>query len=762
LSYLSYLSYLLRSMISAESKQAIESLCPEVGKDVIHAFFERMDEDYFATFSAEEISTHIKMSCALDVGRPAQCLVTPREPDEFDIVIVGFDYLSEFSVFCGLLSAFGLDIRAGNVYSFARREPGEKPPRLGRRARRGKALQSSPRKIVDVFNTRLRPGENFDEAKRREFEQELQTLVRMLASGSLERARERLDRFLTERIEKMNEPLTGLLSDVEVRFDNVVSPDWTVMDAHSEDAFAFLYAFSNALSIRGVYIHKVEIRSVGQEARDRFFIADRRLRKIVDGREQERLRTTVALIKRFTRFLPEAPDPAKAMRHFDQFLDKVAEERIPDRMVSFFAGREGMNLLAHLLGSSDFLWDDFLRVRFKDLLPILEDFTKTELRPGKQSLRQRLAGCLPGTHTFEEKKEVFNRFKDSQVFLIDVKHLFDPQVTLMDFSQALTDLAEVALDEAAGICYERLIASHGEPARDDGSTAPFTICGLGKFGGREMGYASDLEVLFVHDGPGRTRGAKPIDNGLFFERLAQQVVEFIEAREKGVFHLDLRLRPHGKAGALATPFERLANYYSKNGDAAPFERQALIKLRWVAGDEVLGRRVEECRDRFTYSGEPWDRENAMRLRRRQADELVKPGRINVKYSHGGIIDIEYAAQYLQLLHGKDHPELRVTGTLKALDGLRRLNLISETESETLRAAYLFLRGLIDALRIVRGDASDLDLPEEGSEEFKSLARRLGYRERDWKIAAAALAADIRRWMKEVNSYYAARFLNQTT
>jgi glutamate-ammonia-ligase adenylyltransferase len=756
-------------MISAESKQAIESLCPEVGKDVIHAFFERMDEDYFATFSAEEISTHIKMSCALDARRPAQCLVTPREPDEFDVVIVGFDYLSEFSIFCGLLSAFGLDIRAGNVYSFARREPGEKTTRLRRRARWGKALQSSPRKIVDVFNTRLRPGENFDEAKRREFEQELQTLVRTLASGSPERARERLNRFLTERLEKMNEPLTGLLSDVEVSFDNEISPEWTVMDAHSEDAFAFLYAFSNALSIRGVYIHKVEIRSVGQEARDRFFIADRRLRKIEDGREQERLRTTVALIKRFTRFLPEAPDPAKAMRHFDQFLDKVAEERIPDRMVSFFAGREGMNLLAHLLGSSDFLWDDFLSVRFKDLLPILEDFTKTELRPGKQSLRQRLAGRLPGAHTFEEKKEAFNRFKDSQVFLIDVKHLFDPQVTLMDFSQALTDLAEVALDEAAGICYERLVESHGEPARDDGSTAPFTICGLGKFGGREMGYASDLEVLFVHDGPGRTLGSKPIDNGLFFERLAQQVVEFIEAREKGVFHIDLRLRPHGKAGALATPFERLANYYSKDGEAAPFERQALIKLRWVAGDEALGRRVEECRDRFTYSGEPWDRENAMRLRRRQADELVKPGRINVKYSPGGIIDIEYAAQYLQLLHGKDHPELRVTSTLEALDGLRRLNLISETESRMLRAAYLFLRNLIDALRIVRGDASDLDLPEgleegseEGAEEFKSLARRLGYRERDRKIGSAALAADIRRWMKEVNSYYVARFLNQTT
>src|SRR5262249_15653901 len=156
------------------------------------------------------------------------------------------------------------------------------------------------------------------------------------------------------------------------------------------------------------------------------------------------------------------------------------------------------------------------------------------------------------------------------------------------------------------------------------------------------------------------------------------------------------------------------------------------------GDEALGRRVEAVRDSFTYSGAPWDWENALHLRRRQRRELVKPDQINVKYSSGGIIDIEYAAQYLHPLHGKDHPELRITNTLEALDQLRRLNVISEGEHDMLRAAYLFLRSLIDALRIVRGDASDLVLPEENSEEFKSLARRLGYRGRDWKRCAERL------------------------
>lgn len=449
----------------------------------------------------------------------------------------------------------------------------------------------------------------------------------------------------------------------------------------------------------------------------------------------------VAMIKEFTRFLPEAPDPAKAMRHFDQCLDKIAEEEFPDHIMSFLAGTEGMNMLAHLLGSSDFLWDEFLRTHFTDLLPVLEDFTRTDLKTGpsnKDTLRRELRERLGQASSFEEKKKTLNRFKDSQLFLIDAKHLLDPHVTLMDFSQALTDLAEVAIDEAVKTCSQHL----------GGMPYPFTICGLGKFGGCEMGYASDLELLFVHDGQGSTP---------FFESLVRQLVDFIEARNKGIFHVDLRLRPYGDKGALSTPFDQFAKYYSVNGPAAAFERQALIKLRWVAGDENLGRRVEAQRDAFTYSDVPWDWENALHLRRRQMRELVKPGQINVKYSAGGIVDIEYAVQYLQLLNGKDHPQVRVPNTLEALDRLRRLQIIREPDYDVLHKAYLFLRNLIDALRIVRGDASDLVLPDEVSEEFKSLARRLGYREKDRTKSAALLAADIRESMKRVNDYFVNRF-----
>jgi len=107
------------------------------------------------------------------------------------------------------------------------------------------------------------------------------------------------------------------------------------------------------------------------------------------------------------------------------------------------------------------------------------------------------------------------------------------------------------------------------------------------------------------------------------------------------------------------------------------------------------------------------------------NELVKPGNVNLKYSAGGNIDVEYAVQYLQLLNGKKHPVIRVPTTLEALGHLRRLQIIRESDYQLLHSSYLHHRNVIDALRIVRGHASDLVLPEAFTDEFKSLARRMG-------------------------------------
>ena len=127
---------------------------------------------------------------------------------------------------------------------------------------------------------------------------------------------------------------------------------------------------------------------------------------------------------------------------------------------------------------------------------------------------------------------------------------------------------------------------------------PFAVLGLGKFGARELGYASDIEVLFIYGGSGSTNGKDSIENSEYFERLAQELLGWIEAKQEGIYRLDVRLRPYGGKGALANAFEEVCRYYSPTGLAAPFERQALIKLRHIAGDSTLGHRLEAHRDSF--------------------------------------------------------------------------------------------------------------------------------------------------------------------
>jgi glutamate-ammonia-ligase adenylyltransferase len=286
---------------------------------------------------------------------------------------------------------------------------------------------------------------------------------------------------------------------------------------------------------------------------------------------------------------------------------------------------------------------------------------------------------------------------------------------------------------------------------------PFTVLGLGKFGGKELGYASDIEVMFVYGDAGRTGGKQPIENSEYFERLGAELLQWIEAKQEGIFHLDVRLRPHGDKGSLTNPFDEIKNYYRDEGLAAPFERQSLIKLRHVAGHLALGKRVESHRDSYVYSGKPWDVRTALDLRRQQLKQLVEQGTVNLKHSPGGIVDIEYAVQYLQIMHGHRLPILRTPNTMQALAALVDCGIVTRQDGETLRKAYFFIRMLIDGLRMVRGNAKDRVLPPVNSDEFIFLARRVGYTTDDWQAGARHLQTDIQQHMKLTREFFEKTF-----
>ncbi len=732
-------------------RKAIDELCPHIPALVRQDFFLQMDPEYFLLYSPQEIATHLKMSYRLSPDHPIECRVVPQKNSTFIIEVVAFDYFSEFSLLCGLITSFGLNIQSGHIYTFAET-----------RTLRGiteemRLNQRSRKKIVDLFHVRLLRGEVFDEARQGEFEKELQALIFLLAQDKILEAREWVNRWVVEYLSRTQRTFMGRLYPVQIKFNSRLSEKWTVMEIHSKDTPAFLYSLANALSLRGIYINKVRIEKKGVDVWDQIYLCDRQGRKIEGQREQGLLKIAIVMIKRFTHFLAWSPDPARAIRYFDQLMDRLMEIGLEPSVLSFVGRRQTLNLLARLFGTSEFLWEDLFRIQFKNLLPILRGFRKVRLLRNRLQMRRQLKRLLSHKQTLEGKRKILNKYKDRELFRIDMKHLLGSPNDLVVFSQAVTDLADVILEEAYDICDRYLKRQYCRPLLRDRTACPFAICGLGKFGGREMGYASDIELLFIYGSAGGTQDQSTLGNGDYFERLAQGIVNFIEARREGIFQIDVRLRPHGNAGSLANSMEQFRAYYSPTGEAAPFERQALTKLRWVAGDELLGQLVESHRDQFVYSGQPWDLGLALHLRHRQMKELVKPGEVNIKYSPGGVIDIEYAVQYLQMMYGRDYAVLRCTSTLKALHGLYLVKILSKREYDDLRKAYLFLRVLIDALRMVRGNARDLVLPDRTSQEFRFLARRLGYMSGDWEKDAQKLDQEIRYHMQKAHHFFTSRF-----
>jgi len=241
-----------------------------------------------------------------------------------------------------------------------------------------------------------------------------------------------------------------------------------------------------------------------------------------------------------------------------------------------------------------------------------------------------------------------------------------------------------------------------------------------------LGFASDIELMFVYEANGRTAGPNAISTAEFYEQVVVAFLDLVRARREGIFEIDLRLRPYGDAGSMAVPLASFRRYFAPDGPAWPYERQALIKLRPIAGDASLGARLVALRDDYVFSGEGPNVTAMRAIRERQVRHLVAGGTFNAKYSPGGLVDCEYLVQGLQIAHGRGDPRLRVTNTMEAMGALAKAGVLSAEVHERLEAAYAFLRRLIDALRMVRGNARDLTVPPVDGEEYAFLARRLSY------------------------------------
>ncbi len=700
---------------------------PVTGQEV-ERHLARMSPSYAERFNGDEIARHAAMAARLG----ADCLVVVdgqrMEEETWLATVVAYDFPGELSLICGLMFVYGLDILKGDVFTYEAIDTQStvRPKELDGR-----------RKIVDVFEVRsVRDSQPALETWM-QYTADLEELLQMVRAGQRSEARgmlaKRVGKTLFEAQHNTHSNAAPVLYPIQIDIDNDSSPQYTVLRITTQDTTGFLYEITNALAINRIYIAQVLVSSEGSHVQDILFVTDEIGQKITGAERQRELRAATVLIKHFTHLLPHSPNPESALLHFREFIGQLFKRpNWPDELGSL-ERPEVMQALARLLGVSDFLWDDFLRMQYANLYPVVTGVDALPTSKSCNQLQEELEEILSIVHAGAQPpsddapwQEALNAFKDREMFRIDMRHILGHTSEFWDFAVELTDLTEVVVNAAYHLCHEDLRVVYGSPLLDNGQVSEMSVCALGKTGGREMGFASDIELMFIYSGNGKTSGPTVITTTEFYEKLVQNFVRAIRARREGVFEIDLQLRPYGKAGSLSVSLDAFRRYFGPDGPAWAYERQALVKLRPIAGNQGLGRKVTELRDAFIYSGEPFDATAMRAMRERQIRHLVAGGMFNLKYSPGGLVDVEYLVQGLQITHGGDIPGLRLTNTREAMAALAEAGILSQSDYTRLRKAHTFLRWLIDSLRVVRGNARDITMPPEGSEEFAFLTRRMQY------------------------------------
>ncbi|WP_040887085.1 bifunctional [glutamate--ammonia ligase]-adenylyl-L-tyrosine phosphorylase/[glutamate--ammonia-ligase] adenylyltransferase [Marinobacter santoriniensis] len=325
----------------------------------------------------------------------------------------------------------------------------------------------------------------------------------------------------------------------------------------------------------------------------------------------------------------------------------------------------------------------------------------------------------------EEQMESLRHFKKAHILRVAASEL-KGTLPLMKVSDYLTWIAEVVLDHVVDVAFANLVSRHGYPRREDGSACEtdFGIIGYGKLGGIELGYTSDLDLVFIHNADPElsTDGDKPIDNAVFYTRLGQRIVHILSTQTPSgqLYEVDMRLRPSGNSGLLVTTLRAFEKY--QRNDAWTWEHQALARARGVAGCADALRAFEDIRHAILC--EPRDRQ-ALRqavvdMREKMRSSLGTPENrrsetFHIKHDAGGIVDIEFLVQYLMLAWCSEYPELtQWSDNIRQMEALGQVGVLSTDDAEGLREAFITLRSTIHrrALQNLNSQVSGDAFPDE--------------------------------------------------
>ncbi len=428
-------------------------------------------------------------------------------------------------------------------------------------------------------------------------------------------------------------------------------------------------------------------------------LRDSNLYRRLDETGRQRLDT---LVPRVLRAVTALDNPEKALARVAGVLQSVGRRSAYFALLNENPG--ALERLARICGHSDMLANQVAEHPL--LLDELLDPRIFETPPDREQMNADLAQRFLRLDQYDEEAyaEALRQFQRAAVFRIALADM-GGVLPLMKISDRLTDLAEIILDRALSLAWKQMCARYGQPTFiENGETgvAGFAIAAYGKLGGLELGYGSDLDLVFLHDSRGDaqlTDGPRSIANDVFFARLATRLVNLISMpTTSGVlYEVDMRLRPSGNAGLMVGSLKAFERYQVQ--EAWTWEHQALLRSRAVAGSDTVREEFERIRRlvltehvrRENLCKEVTDMRERMRAQLSAGDEA----QFDLKQDSGGIADIEFLVQYLVLAHAKSHPHLLTySDNIRQLEGLVEAAVISPADAAGLKQAYLAFRGAL--------------------------------------------------------------------
>jgi len=442
---------------------------------------------------------------------------------------------------------------------------------------------------------------------------------------------------------------------------------------------------------------------------------------------------------RILELLPEVPDPYAALANLETFVAAYGARRVLYELLA--TNTETLRMLLLLFGTSRFLSDILCRQPELFDAAVRRDVLESSAVTAFGVVFEELPLDELGP---DEALPYFAQYRNEELFKIglrDILRLADVRETMGALSELARRVAALVLER----CEAALRARYGPARNAAGEPARFCIIGVGKLGGDELSYGSDLDVLLVCDAEGDTTGAA----GARSVPAAQYVAELAAAVLGALAKVDARIRPGGEQGSLCPTLEGYANAYRRR--IQPWEKQALLRATYVAGDRLLAADFMRVRDEAVFA-EPLRRDEVdeiARIRERMATERVATAARDrdLKLSHGGLVEIEFTAHLLALVYGRDDRSLVQANTARALAALGAAGHLDRDDVLFLDSTYTFYRIVENALRIETNAATD-ELPTDEA-ELRRLLRAL----RLFNVEPAAFAERLAAQRRRVRAVY---------